>query len=345
MKNTGTLSIAMPSDREIQMTRVFDAPRHLVFEALTRPELLRRWFGPRGWSLSVCEDDFRVGGIWRFVVRGPDGSEMGMRGVHKEIVPPARLVHTELFDDFAQAGESVVTTVLTEAAGKTTMTVTVLYPSQEVRDAVAQSGMEHGAAESYDKLAEAIAEDGSHEAIVGRYRARADVFERKIVAVQPGQWDNQSPCEEWKARDVVGHIVMMHGVMLRPLGRTLSPAPAVEDDPLGAFRSARADVQGILDDTALAGTEHDWYTGRMTVAQTIDQVVSSDLVFHGWDLARATGQDAAMDPIEVVRLWGAGPTYDMSSLRVPGILGPEVQVPEDAPLQDRLLGLLGRNPA
>ena len=345
MKNTGTLSISMPSDREIQMTRVFDAPRHLVFEALTRPELLRRWFGPRGWSLSVCEDDFRVGGAWRFVVKGPDGTEMGMRGVHKEIVPPERLVHTELFDDFAQAGESVVTTVLVEHAGKTTMTVTVLYPSREVRDAVAQSGMEHGAAESYDKLAEVVAADGSHEAIVGRYHARADAFERKIVAVQPDQWGNQSPCEEWKARDVVGHIVMLHGVMLRVLGRTLSPAPSLDDDPLGAFRAARADVQGILDDATAAGTEYDWYTGRLTVRQIIDQVASLDMVFHGWDLARATGQDATMDPVEVARFWASGLTDSMDSLRAPGILGPEVPVPADASPQDRLLGLLGRNPA
>jgi uncharacterized protein YndB with AHSA1/START domain len=155
MKNTGTLKVTTPTDREIVLTRVFDAPRHLVFDAFTRPELLKRWFGPRGWSLVVCEVDLKVGGGFRFVLRGPDGRDMGMRGVYREIVPPERSVHMESFDDYP--GESQVTAVLVEQGGKTTFTATVLYASQEVRDIVIKSGMEHGAAESYDKLAELLA--------------------------------------------------------------------------------------------------------------------------------------------------------------------------------------------
>jgi len=155
MKNTGTLKVTTPSDREIVMTRVFGAPRRLVFDAFSKPELLKRWFGPRGWSLTVCEVDFRVGGGFRFVLRGPDGKDMGMRGVYREIVAPERSVHMESFDDYP--GESQVTSVLVEQDGKTTLTVTVLYPSQEVRDIVVKSGMEHGAAETYDKLAELLA--------------------------------------------------------------------------------------------------------------------------------------------------------------------------------------------
>ena len=155
MKNTGTLIVTTPSDREIVLTRIFDAPRHLVFEAFTKPELLKRWFGPRGWSLVVCEVDLRVGGGFRFVMRGPDGTDMGMRGVYREIVPPERCVHNESFDDYP--GESLVTSVFVEQGGKTTFTATVLYPSKEVRDLVIQSGMEHGAAECYDKLAELLA--------------------------------------------------------------------------------------------------------------------------------------------------------------------------------------------
>jgi len=154
MKNTGTLKVTVPSDREITLTRVFDAPRQLVFDAFSKPELLKRWFGPRGWSLITCEVDLRVGGGFRFVLSGPGGKEMGMRGVYREITPPERSVHMESYDDFP--GESQVTTVLTEESGKTTMTATVLYPSREVRDAVIKSGMEHGAAESYDKLAELL---------------------------------------------------------------------------------------------------------------------------------------------------------------------------------------------
>src|SRR5437660_46298 len=155
MKNTGTLKVTTPTDREIVMTRVFDAPRQLVFDAFSKPELLKRWFGPRGWSLVVCDVDFRVGGGFRFVLRGPDGKQMGMRGVYREIVPPERSVHMESFDDYP--GESQVTAVLDEHDGKTTLTVTVQYPSQEIRDIVASSGMEHGAAASYDKLEDVLA--------------------------------------------------------------------------------------------------------------------------------------------------------------------------------------------
>jgi uncharacterized protein YndB with AHSA1/START domain len=154
MKNTGTLKVTTPSDREIALTRVFDAPRSLVFDAFSKPELLKRWFGPRGWSLEVCEVDLKVGGGFRFVLRSPDGKKLGMRGVYREIVPPQRSVHMESFDDYP--GESQVTAVFVEQGGKTTLTATVLYPSREVRDIVIQSGMEHGAAESYDKLAELL---------------------------------------------------------------------------------------------------------------------------------------------------------------------------------------------
>jgi uncharacterized protein YndB with AHSA1/START domain len=155
MRNTGTLKVTTPAEREIVLTRVFDAPRHMVFDAFSKPELLKRWFGPHGWSLVVCEVDFQVGGSFRFVLRGPDGKDMGMRGVYREIVAPGRSVHTESFDDYP--GESQVTAIFVEENGKTTLTATVLYPSREVRDIVLNSGMEHGAAESYDKLADLLA--------------------------------------------------------------------------------------------------------------------------------------------------------------------------------------------
>jgi uncharacterized protein YndB with AHSA1/START domain len=160
MKNTGTLQVTTPSDREVVLTRVFDAPRNLVFDAFSKPELLKRWFGPRGWSLVVCDVDLKVGGGFRFVLRGPDGRDMGMRGVYRELAPPDRSVHMESFDDFP--GEAQVTSTFVEQGGKTTLTATVLYASKEIRDAVIHSGMEHGAAESYDKLAELLA-GGSQE--------------------------------------------------------------------------------------------------------------------------------------------------------------------------------------
>ena len=155
MKNIGTLKVTTPTDCEIVLTRVFDAPRNMVFDAFTKPELLKRWFGPRGWNLVTCEVDFRVGGKWRFILQGPDNRKMGMYGVYREIDAPKRTVHMESFDDFP--GESQVTSVWIEQDGKTTLIATVLAASKEARDAVLESGMEHGAAETYDRLAELLA--------------------------------------------------------------------------------------------------------------------------------------------------------------------------------------------
>jgi len=190
-------------------------------------------------------------------------------------------------------------------------------------------------------------------AIAGRYRRRADAFEAKVAAVRGEQWSNQSPCVAWNARDVVDHIVSMHGYML-PADLRRGPAPSVQDDPLGAFQAVRAEVESVLDDPDLAGSECATPAGRMTVARQIDEVVSDDLVLHGWDLARATGQNDTMDPEDVARLWritNAIPAELMQQYRTPGafgpgveVYGPEVEVPEDAPLQDRLLGLIGRDP-
>jgi uncharacterized protein YndB with AHSA1/START domain len=158
VKNVGRLQVTTPSEREIAMTRVFDAPRSLVFDAWTKPELLKRWLGVRGgWAFAVCEVDLRVGGRYRFVWRGPGGTEMGMGGVYREIVRPERLVATEKFDEPWYAGEALDTTVFVEQGGKTTATTTVLYASREVRDAVLKSPMDRGVAESYDELAEVLA--------------------------------------------------------------------------------------------------------------------------------------------------------------------------------------------
>jgi uncharacterized protein (TIGR03086 family) len=355
MTETGGLIVTTPSDREIRMTRGFTAPRRLVFDALTKPELLERWLGMfDGWSFVVCEVDLRVGGAYRFVWRGPDGAELGMRGVYREIVRPERIVQTETFDDPWYEGEAVSTAVLTEAGGRTTLTTTVRYDSREIRDAVLRSPMEQGVAKGYGQLDVVLASTLARETIVGRYRAHADDFERKVAAVRPEQWTNPSPCAAWNARDVVGHIVAMHGYMLRPLERQLDPAPSVQDDPLAAFRAARADVEAVLADPALAGRVCDAPAGRMRVEEQVDRVVSDDLVLHGWDLARATGQDETIEPADVERLWAATssiPPDLMEKYRTPGafgpgieVFGPEVRVPADAPLQARLLGLIGRDP-
>jgi len=140
------------------MTRTFDAPRDLVFDAMTKPELLRRWlFGPTGWTMTVCEVDLRVGGKYRYEWRKDDGTEMGMGGVYREIVRPSRIVTTELFDQDWTGGEASSIAVLEEKSGTTTLTTTMLYASRESRDAVLKSGMERGVAAGYDRLDEIFA--------------------------------------------------------------------------------------------------------------------------------------------------------------------------------------------
>jgi uncharacterized protein YndB with AHSA1/START domain len=153
MTDAKKLQIATPNEREIVMTRVFKAPRHLLFDAHTKPELLKRWlFGPDGWSLAECEVDLRVGGRYRYVWRHPKKPEMGMGGVIREVVAPERLVASEKFDDAWYPGESVNTLVLVEQGGKTTLTQTMTYESREARDTALKSGMDDGMAAGYDRL-------------------------------------------------------------------------------------------------------------------------------------------------------------------------------------------------
>jgi len=153
MSQAAALQITLPSDVEIALTRVFAAPRQLVFDAWTKPELLRRWLlGPPGWTMPVCEVDFRVGGRYRYVWRRADGGEMAMGGVHVEIEPPERIVTTQLFDEDWTGGETVGTLVLTEKDGQTTVVNTVLYASRAARDAALNTGMAEGMAAGYEKL-------------------------------------------------------------------------------------------------------------------------------------------------------------------------------------------------
>ena len=153
---TDTLTITTPNDHDVVLTRVFNAPRHLVFDALTRPELLRQWYGQEGWTLEVCEIDFRVGGAYRFVSRRPNGQTVGQFGVYREIVAGERLVYAERWDDW-DPGETVVTVVFTEREGRTTFTETMHFPSKEVRDTVLKYGIESGGDAMYERLATLLA--------------------------------------------------------------------------------------------------------------------------------------------------------------------------------------------
>ena len=152
-----SFSVSTPSDREIQVTRDFHAPRRLVFDAFTRPDLVRRWLlGPPGWTMPVCEIDLRVGGTYRYVWRKEGEKDMGMGGVFRDIVPSERLVATERFDDAWYPGEALDTTVFVEDGAITRITITVLYQSREARDTARRSGMEHGMAAGYNRLEDVL---------------------------------------------------------------------------------------------------------------------------------------------------------------------------------------------
>lgn len=158
MTTPGTMKLTTRGDREIVITRVFDAPRRLVFDAFTKPELLKQWLlGPPGWAMVVCELAVKVGDRYRYVWRHESGTEMGMGGVLREIEPPERIVATEKFDQSWYPGEAVGTITLVEQGGKTTLTQTIVYESREARDIVLKSPMEQGMAAGYNRLAEVLA--------------------------------------------------------------------------------------------------------------------------------------------------------------------------------------------
>jgi uncharacterized protein YndB with AHSA1/START domain len=163
MNSAAALTVTTPSDLEIVMTRSFDAPRRLVWDAMTKPQLIRRWlYAPEGWSMTTCEMDVRVGGRFRWAWNGPDGSPaMTISGEHREVVPPERIVHTETMrmggDDEVPLGELVATIALTEARERTTLRMTLVFNSKEERDGALRSGMEHGVSAGYDRLDEVLA--------------------------------------------------------------------------------------------------------------------------------------------------------------------------------------------
>jgi uncharacterized protein YndB with AHSA1/START domain len=153
MKQVGKLELTVPSDREVVLIRELDAPRELVFQAFTDPELLKKWlFGPPGWTLAVCQVDLRPGGVLRYVWRGQQGEEMGLRGVFREVVPPERLVHTEIFDQDWTGGETLVTTTMTECNGKTSVRMSIQYASRAGRDMALSTPMAEGMEMGYERL-------------------------------------------------------------------------------------------------------------------------------------------------------------------------------------------------
>ncbi len=158
MSDAPILRVSTPGDREIVIARDFRAPRQLVFDAYTKPELLRRWFGPHGYTLVACDIDLRVDGHWRYVVRRPDGTTMTLQGYFQEVVRPEVLITTQTFDegDYIADNASLCTTTFLERDGTTTLTTRVRYPTPDVRDEMARSGMADGMGGGYERLADLL---------------------------------------------------------------------------------------------------------------------------------------------------------------------------------------------
>jgi uncharacterized protein (TIGR03086 family) len=176
-----------------------------------------------------------------------------------------------------------------------------------------------------------------------RYRRLTDAFAAKVAAVPAAKWEQGSPCPEWTARGVVGHVVQTQGLFLGFVGKELGDIPSVDDDPVAAFDAARSTMQRELDDPATATAEYEGFLGRTTLEASVNRFLCVDLVLHGWDLARAAGLEERIEPDDVAWVQAQADSYgDM--MRSPQVFGAAVEVPAEADDQTRLLAFVGRKP-
>lgn len=333
-------TVTLPNDHDILITRRFDAPAALVWRAFTEPSLLLRWWGPTWCPMESCVVDLRVGGEWRYVCRATDGAEFGWRGTYREIAPFDRLVTTEVFEGYPDA-ESVNTVTLVETEGVTTVQTVVHHASRANRDGHIESGMEGGMQETFDRLETML---DALTSVAGRFARVADGFSAVVAAVPADGWDAPAPCDGWRARDVVGHMVEWMPAFMSRAGLDLRPATAVDDDPAAAWAELVDAIAEAVADPEVAGTEFDGGpAGVMTVARAVDMLFVGDVLVHTWDLAKATGQDVVLEP-DLVHdmLLGLQPMDEM--LRASGHYGPRIDVSADASEQDRLVAFTGRTP-
>lgn len=177
--------------------------------------------------------------------------------------------------------------------------------------------------------------------ISDRYKRLSDAFAEKIDGVKEDRWNDRSPCEGWTARDVVAHVIETPAMFLGFIGDEMGEVPSVDDDPRAAWDASRAQVQQRLEDPAKATKEFDGFLGRTTFEDSVNRFLCFDLVVHGWDLARATGQDERIQPEDVSRVREQAEAFG-DSMRSPQAFGPAIDPPEGADDQAELLAFLGR---
>lgn len=335
----GSATVTLPSDTEILITRIFDAPRSLVWEALTTPRHLLRWWGPDWCPLVRCTIDLRPGGAWRYVSRDADGNELAWSGTYRDIVAHERIISTEVFESFPEA-ESLNTMTLTEHDGGTLLQTLVQHASRENRDGHVNSGMEGGMQVTFNRLDDLLADADRPS---GRYRRVAAQFDARVHAMADEAWDRPTPCEGWVARDVVGHLVEWVPAMIGKADIAF-PGMDAQADPVGAWTALDSTLQAALDDPAVATRRFDaGPPGELEVQSAIGMLVLGDLLIHTWDLARAGGLDETL-PADIVTemLVGMEPLDEM--LRSSGHYGPRVVVPDAADDQTKLIAFTGRTP-
>ena len=354
----GSAIVTLPSDLEIRITRVFDAPAALVFEVWTAPKHVRRWWGREEAPVVVCDIDLRVGGTWRYVTRAADGAELGWHGTYQEITAPNRLVSTEVFEGYPDA-EALNTLTLEEHDGQTMLTALVLHRSKENRDGHINSGMEAGMQPTLDRVEDILGEltgkltgelagalTGTAENVVAaRYRSVAGRFTERAAEVSDAAWENAAPCDGWVTRDVIRHLVdWVPPFLATGSDVTLPSGPSVDVDPVGAWRTLSDGIQSVLDDPQVATRQFAHpQAGTHPLDAAIGMFILGDVLVHTWDLARAAGLDESLDATEVEGMYNGILAYD-EALRSSGHYGARVDVPEDADVQTKLIAFTGRTP-
>jgi uncharacterized protein (TIGR03086 family) len=336
----GSAIVTLPSDTEILFTRSFDAPAVLIWETITTPRQVLRWWGPSSAPLISAEIDLRVGGSWRYVRRNADESEMGWHGIYRAIERPHRLVSTEVYEGFPDAA-TVNTVTLAEADGVTTLRTLVQHTTRAFRDGHLASGLESGMQQTFDRLDDLLAVSDTP---AERFRRVAGRFSDRISEVSPEAWDQPAPPEGWNVRDVVRHLLEWVPSVIGRSGLDMPTGPSVDEDPAGAWKTFATAIQGLLDDPETAAMQFDvGPPGAMSLEAAVDMLVTGDVLVHTWDVARGAGLDETLDPIIVPQMLAAMEPID-EMLRTSGHYGPRIAVPADADVTTRLIAFTGRQP-